>query len=412
MSVDVVQPWIADRLSIAEEAGAPVAFGLAHRTNNNEEVPVYVVKAGMPIWGDAAKMAEAIDTNATRYARGIMGHVSFTLGAVYKDSGRALLTLPFLKAGATNIGGGLGIDPSPLGQNIHAQRLIDVMAMGVLKERADVVHTYERLVSMLSAHVLAANEDAQKTRTAFFELEEKVRASQHASKMEELGYDRNTMLLTEGIKYAPLAINQITGRKWVPEALERATFEEQWLANHTDAEIEAEIALQQTREPLYAAFLASRLVEVKRRQIEEAKLRTKMSGKAPKPPGPDVPNAAPPNGLPAEPVMQPPEGQMQPHVDITRDHALPLPALRAVVEAMVVKLHETMDFEHTWEEGERVARVAFANADGLSGAIDLADGKVRVRVVLPGMLARIMKGPIAKQIEEELTKALAAAQVS
>jgi len=399
VSQEDIQGWIAERFEVVEGDGVPVLFGLAHLTNSNEEVPVHAIKVGMSIWGNAAKMAEAFEMHATRYARGIMGQVQYRLGAVYKDAARPLLTMPFLKAGATNIGGGLGIDPSPLGQNMQGQRILDEMAMGVLQERRDVVQTQSGLIRMLSEHVREANRDVQATRLAFFELEEKIRATQHASKMAELAFNRSTMLLTEGVKYAPMIVNQVTGQKWIPEAVESAAFEEQWLAGFSDQEIAAMISAKQASNPAFAAFLTSRLAEIKKRKLAEAKLEKRMSGQ------PEETNGATPK--PTE-TPKPQEGQVQPHIDVTRDHALALPAVRTAVEGLIVKLHESLEFEHSWEEGTNVSRVAFGNADGLTGAIDLADGKLRIRVVLPGMM-RLMKGMILGRIEEELTRALATA---
>ena len=278
MSQEELQSWIAERLEVVEGEGTPVLFGLAHLTNSNEEVPVHAIKVGMSIWGNAAKMAEAFEMHATRYARGIMGQVQYRLGAVYKDAARPLLTMPFLKAGATNIGGGLGIDPSPLGQNMQGQRILDEMAIGVLQERRDVVQVQSGIIRMLSEHVREANRDVQATRVAFFELEEKIRATQHASKMAELAFNRSTMLLTEGVKYAPMIVNQVTGQKWVPESVESAAFEEQWLAGFSDQEISEMIAAKQASNPAFAAFLVARLAEIKKRKVAEAKLEKKMAG--------------------------------------------------------------------------------------------------------------------------------------
>ena len=415
MSQEELQRWIADRLEVSEEQGTPVLFGLAHLTTSNDEVPVCAIKVGQPIWGNAAKMAEAFEANATRYARGVMGHVQYRLGAVYKDSPRPLLTLPFLKAGASNIGGGLGIDPSPLGQNMQGQRILDEMAMGVLAERRDVVNVLMQTNRMLSDHVLRANEDVQKTRIAFFELEEKVRNSQHAAKLAELAFHRNTMLLTEGSKYMPMMVNQITGKKWIPEAIESKSFEEQWLDSHTPAEMAAEIERQQVRNPAFAAFLIGRLAEVQKRKVDEEKLRKKMGGEAPTPEGSAKTSGhAPPSPTDAEaeatgeaagaPVGEKvPDGPLKPDIDIVQAHSLPLPALRFGIEMLVVKMSERIQVGYEWTGN----RLSFANeSGGFTGAVDIAPDKVRVRVVLQGMVMKAMRGTVESQLVEALTAAI------
>lgn len=397
MSQEELQTWITDRLEVVEgDAGTPTLFGLSYLSTSGEETPVHVVKSGTPIWGDATKMAEQFEMHATRFARGVMGSCQFRLGAVYKDNARPSFTLPFLKAGATNIGGGLGIDPSPMGQNMQGQRILDIMAVGTLKERADVVQVLMQTNRMLSDHVLRANDDMMKTRTAFFELEEKVRASQHASKMAELSYGRNTMLLTEVAKHAPIMVNQITGQKWIPESVESATFEERWLASHTDEETTAEIEKMHARDPIFAAFLASRLAEVKNRRVEEGKLQKKMEGRTEETNGTN--RTTPPKQVAA--AKETPVAQ-QVDIDVTRNHALSIEAARIAVDGLVTMLHETIEFEHEWA-GDRLA---IANAEGLVGAIDLTADKVRVRVVLPKMM-RLMKGVILGRLESELDKAM------
>ena len=390
-----MQTWIGEHVDVVEgDAGAPIAFTLSYFTSSNEEIPVHAIKAGTAIWGDAVKMAEAFEDHATRQARGIMGPVQFMLGVLYKNSGRPMYTMRVLKAGATNIGGGVGLDPSQFGQTLQGQRILDAMAVVIPGERRDIINTQNTLIRMLMTHVQELNTDNNKTRLALIDVQDKMREREAATRMAELGHQRSTMLLSEGIKYAPVVLNQITGKKWIPAALEEKAFAERWLENHTEAEIEAEIELQQRRDPIFASFMVSHLAEIKKRKVDAEGLKKKMSGEAA---GSQTPAT---NGQKAEREEAP-----KPDIDLSCPHSLSKEHARKGVEALAVAFAERFGgITCEWRGDLLLMQATSGMANGVSGSVLVGDAELRARMVLPFTM-KLAKAAIEAQLATALADA-------
>lgn len=80
----------------------------------------------------------------------------------------------------------------------------------------DVAEARADINRKLSERVKDAEADLRQTRAAFYELEEKTSNSQHAAKLAELAFQRNTEMLTEATKRIPGVVNATVGREVFP----------------------------------------------------------------------------------------------------------------------------------------------------------------------------------------------------
>lgn len=104
---DEIIAWHVERGAEVTEAGKLTLIALTRFAGNGTEVEIHAVRIA-DTGTDLPKLGEAMETIATRDARGLGGVNLYQLAAVYGTTGKPSRFLPFRRAGALTSGAGPG----------------------------------------------------------------------------------------------------------------------------------------------------------------------------------------------------------------------------------------------------------------------------------------------------------------
>jgi hypothetical protein len=275
---DEMRDWIAELLSNVEEGGTCSAIALVHYASGGDrETEIQTWKSGGPRWS-AQEIANAADTLATRFAKGLVGGGAqqFQLHGLVGQSTTPSKFFPFIRHGQLNINGaGMSAagalstePPTPTGITQQSQRWGEIILQGTMAERLAIMGAMGKLIADLHATNRQVMSDFGHLFLEYKRLLSETAAQQGEQAVRIITARRNAQMFHELTRLLPALIPgmpQASGDLAMLRGVSQAFTKEQleYMSGLVaQGEPQAQVA--------FATFI-SRLEEIQRVELEDAK---------------------------------------------------------------------------------------------------------------------------------------------
>lgn len=266
--------WIAEVVNELQDGAPCSSLSVSHREGSlTKEIYSIIITKDTKI--NPMEVSELLRKKAENHVQDLPGNQLFELQARYGGRSDCSVRLPFRISGTSEAMYGETEPPTPEGKQMQSMRwgefghqfwakqVTELVRIGIDRERV-LSDTVQKLtVENREAFDLLKNAILQQA------------SNQHQYRLEEMRFQRESMVYSELARYAPALLNTVTGRELIPQSSADSALVESMIEHLTPQQIEA---MKHTFPPKVFAVIMARANEYWSKKVAAEKTATEAVG--------------------------------------------------------------------------------------------------------------------------------------
>lgn len=270
--------WIAEVVNELQDGAPCSSLSVSHREGSlTKEIYSVIITKDTKI--NPLEIAELFRRKAESHVQDLPGNQLFELQARYGGRSDCSVRLPFRISGSSEAMYGETEPPTPEGKQMQSMRWGEFGHQFWAKQVTELVRIGIDRERVLSSSLEEANKENREIinllKTALLEQA----SSQHQFKLEEMKFQRETMVYGELARYAPALLNTVTGRELIPQSSADSALVESMIEHLTPQQVEA---MKHTFPPKVFAIIMARANEYWSKKVAAEKTAAEAVGEEPK----------------------------------------------------------------------------------------------------------------------------------
>lgn len=270
--------WIAEVVNELQDGAPCSSLSVSHREGSlTKEIYSVIITKDTKI--NPLEIAELFRRKAESHVQDLPGNQLFELQARYGGRSDCSVRLPFRISGSSEAMYGETEPPTPEGKQMQYMRWGEFGHQFWAKQVTELVRIGIDRERVLSSSLEEANKENREIinllKTALLEQA----SSQHQFKLEEMKFQRETMVYGELARYAPALLNTVTGRELIPQSSADSALVESMIEHLTPQQVEA---MKHTFPPKVFAIIMARANEYWSKKVAAEKTAAEAVGEEPK----------------------------------------------------------------------------------------------------------------------------------